>query len=122
MTSEAYQPFGLVVGLALRIKRLPLEDVESSNSSVLSLELPPQCQLNVLPLLVLPLLVALLLRGPPLTINTISLLLGTTCPIPIHQTAMFIVAPTPTTQMKMSSPISDSAISSSHTIVLPGAS
>src|SRR5882724_7253417 len=94
MTYEAYQPFGFVVGLALRIKRLPLEDVESSNSSVLSLELSPQCQLNALPLLALPLLVALLLRGPPLTINIVSPLLGMTYPVLILPTAMFTVAPT----------------------------
>src|SRR5882724_6413993 len=120
MTSEAYQPFGLVVGLALRIKRLPLEDVESSNSSVLSLELPPQCQLNVLLPLVLPLLVALLLRGPPLTINTISLLLGTTCPVLIHQTVTFTIAPTLTTPMTTSLLISDSAISSWPIVGSPG--
>src|SRR5258705_13918171 len=100
MTSKSYQPFGFVVGLALRIKRLPLEDVESSNSSVLSLELPPQCQLNVLLPLVLPLLVALLLRGPPLTTNIASPLLGTTCPTLIHQTTTFIVAPTLTIPMR----------------------
>src|SRR5882724_1204368 len=101
MTSEAYQPFGLVVGLALRIKRLPLEDVESSNSSVLSLELSPQCQLNVLPALLL--LVAPLSRGHLLIINTVSLLLGTTCPALILPTATFIVAPTPMPPMMMSS-------------------
>src|SRR5258705_13870619 len=94
MTSEAYQPFGIVVGLALRIKRLPLEDVESSNSSVLSLELPPPCQLNVLLPLVLPLLVALLLRGPPLITNIASPPLGTICPVLTHPTATSIVAPT----------------------------
>src|SRR5882724_2380398 len=122
MTLRAYQPFGFVVGLALRIKHLPLEDVESSNSSVLSLELPPQCQLNVLLPLVLPLLVALLLRGPPLIINIASPPLGTTCPSLTHLTATSIVFPTPTTLMKMSSPMSDSAISSSHIVVSPGAS
>src|SRR5882724_5170475 len=104
MMSEAYQPYGFVVGLALRIKHLPLEDVESSNSSVLSLELPPQCQLNALLLLALPLLVALLLRGPPLIINIASLPLGTTCPALIHLTATFIVALTSITPMKTSSP------------------
>src|SRR5258705_528917 len=110
MTSEAYQPYGLVVGLALRIKRLPLEDVESSNSSVLSLELPPQCQLNVL--LDLLLLVAPLLRGHPLTINTISLLPGTICPALILPTATFIVALTPMPPTTTSSLTSGSAISS----------
>src|SRR5882724_5020936 len=94
MTLRAYQPFGLVVGLALRIKHLPLEDVESFNSSVLSLELPPQCQLNVLLPLALPLLVALLLRGPPLIINTVSLLLRTICPVLIPPTTTFIITPT----------------------------
>src|SRR5882724_432866 len=103
MMYEAYQPFGFVVGLALRIKRLPLEDVESSNSFVLSLELPPQCQLNALLLLALPLLVALSLRGPPLIINTVSLPLGTTCPVLIPPTATFIVALTLTIPMTMSS-------------------
>src|SRR5882672_10640629 len=103
MTCEAYQPYGLVVGLSLRIKRLPLEDVESSNSSVLSLELPPQCQLNVLLPLALPLLVALLLRGPPLTTNIASPPLGTTCPVLTHPTATFIVAPTLTIPTTMSS-------------------
>src|SRR5258705_3362467 len=96
MMLEAYQPFGFVVGLCLRIKCLPFEDVESSNSSVLSLELPPQCQLNALLPLVLPLLVALLLRGPPLIINIASPLLGTTCPVLTHLTATFTVAPTST--------------------------
>src|SRR5882724_7687514 len=103
MTSEAYQPFGFVVGLALRIKRLPLEDVESSNSSILSLELSPQCQLNVL-LLLMPLpLVVLLLRGPPLIINTVSLPLGTTLLVLILLLTTFIVVPTSTTPMVMSS-------------------
>src|SRR5882724_4397437 len=120
MTSEAYQPFGLVVGLVLRIKRLPLEDVESSNSSVLSLEQLPQCQLNVL--LVLLLLVAPLLRGHPLIINTVSLPLGTICPDPIQPTATFIVAPTPTPPMMMSSLTSGSAISSWPIIGSPDAS
>src|SRR5258705_12082356 len=122
MTSEAYQPYGLVVGRTLRIKRRPLEDVESFNSSFLSLELPPQCQLNVLLPLALPLLVALLLRGPPLIINIASPPLGTTCPGLTHLTATFIITPTLTTPMKMSSPMSDSAISSSHIVVSPGAS
>src|SRR5258708_18515004 len=93
MTSEAYQPYGFVVGLDLRLKCLPLEDVESSNSSVLSLELPPQCQLNVLLPLALPLLVALLLRGPPLIINIVSPPLGPTCPVLILPTATSLVAP-----------------------------
>src|SRR5258705_11825587 len=100
MTYEAHQPFGLVVGLALRIKHLPLEDVESSNSSVLSLELPPQCQLNILLPLTLPLLVALLLRGPPLTINIVSPPLRTTCPVLTHPTTTFIITPTLTILMK----------------------
>src|SRR5882672_5663412 len=91
MTCEAYQPYGLVVGLVLRIKCLPLEDVESSNSSVLSLELPPQCQLNVLLSLALPLLVALLLRGPPLTINTVTPPLGTTLLVHTLLLTTFIV-------------------------------
>src|SRR5258705_5699046 len=94
MTSEPYQPYGLVVGLALRIRRLPLEDVESSNSSVLSLELPPQCQLNVLLPLVLLLLVAPLLRGHPLIISTDTPPLGTTCPVLTLWNATFIIAPT----------------------------
>src|SRR5258705_4522578 len=103
MTYEAHQPFGFVVGLALRIKRLPLEDVESSNSSVLSLELPPQCQLNVLLPLALPLLVALLLRGPPLIINIVSPPLGTTRAVLILPTSTSIVAPTFTIPTTMSS-------------------
>src|SRR5882724_2044052 len=118
MTSEAYQPFGFVVGLALRIKRLPLEDVESSNSSVLSLELSPQCQLNVL--LVLPLLVAPLLRGHLLIINTVSLLLGTICPVLTLPTVMFIVVPTPMPPTMTSSLTLGSAISSSLIVVSPG--
>src|SRR5258705_7255210 len=103
MTYEAYQPFCFVVGLVLRIKRLPLEDVESSNSSVLTLELPPQCQLNVLLPLALPLLVAPSLRGPPLITNTTSLPLGTICPVLTLLTATFTVAPTLTIPMKTSS-------------------
>src|SRR5258705_11359706 len=112
MTSKSYQPFGFVVGLALRIKCLPLEDVKSSNSSILSFKLPPQCQLNVLLPLVLPPLVALLLRGPPLIINIASPPLRTTCPALIHQTATFTVAPTPTTLTMMSSLTLGSATSS----------
>src|SRR5882724_11175959 len=101
MMSEAYQPCGLVVGLALRIKCLPLEDVESSNSSVLSLELPLQCQLNAL-LILLP-LVAPLSRGHPLTINIDTLLLGTTCPVLTLPSATFTIAPMFIIPMKMSS-------------------
>src|SRR5258705_12460907 len=122
MTCEAYQPFSIVVGLALRIKRLPLEDVESSNSSVLSLELLPQCQLNALLLLALPLLVALSLRGPPLITNIVSLPLGTTCPVLILPTATFIVAPIHTIPMKMSSLTSGSATSSWPIVGSPDAS
>src|SRR5258707_11618993 len=102
MTSEAYQPFGFVVGFSLRIKHLLLEDVESSNSSVLSLELPPQCQLNVLLLLVPLPPVALLLRGPPLIINTVTLLLGTTLLVLTPLLTTFIVVPTFIIRMKMS--------------------
>src|SRR5882672_10065307 len=119
MMYEAYQPFGFVVGLSLRIKCLPLEDVESSNSSVLFLELPPQCQLNVL-LVLLP-LVAPLLRGHPLITSTVSLLLGTICPGLILPTATFIIAPTPMMPTMTSSLTSGSAISSLPIVVSPGA-
>src|SRR5258705_12538443 len=122
MTYEAYQPFGFVVGLALRIKCLPLEDVESSNSSVLSLKLPLQCQLNALLLLVLLLLVAPLLRGHLLITNTVSLPLGTICPVLTLLLTTFIIVPTFTTPMRISLPMSDSASSSSHTVELRGAS
>src|SRR5258705_10663436 len=110
MTSRAYQPFGFVVGRCLRIKHLPLEDVESSNSSLLSLEQLPQCQLNVLPALLL--LVAPLLRGHPLIINTVSLPLGTICPALILPTATFIVTPTPMLPTRTNSLTLGSAISS----------
>src|SRR5258708_5999494 len=122
MTSEAYQPFGIVVGRCLRIKRLPLVDVESSNIFVLSLEQPPPCQLNALLLLVLLPLVAPLLRGHLLIINTVSLLLGTTWLILLLPLTTSIVILTSTILMRMSSPTSDSAISSLHTIELQGAS
>src|SRR5258705_7234959 len=112
MTSKAYQPYGFVVGLVLRIKHLPLEDVESSNSSILSLELSPQCQLNDLLPLALPLLVALLLRGPPLIINIVSPPLRTTCPVLTHPTATFIITLTHTIPTTMSSLTLGSAISS----------
>src|SRR5258705_10734622 len=102
MTSEAYQPCGIVVGHCLKIKRLLMEDVESSNVSVLSHRQHSQCLLNALLLLVLPPLVALLLRGPPLTTNIASLPLGMICPALIPPTATFIIAPTLTMPMKMS--------------------
>src|SRR5882724_1259479 len=94
MTSEAYQPCGIVVGHCLRIKCLPLEDVESSNVSVLSHRQHSQCPLNALLLLVPLPLVAPLSRGPPLTTNTSTLLLGTTLLILIPLLMTFIIVPT----------------------------
>src|SRR5258707_9231303 len=122
MTSEAYQPFGIVVGHCLRIKCLPLEDVESSNVSVLSHRQHSQCLLNTLHLLALLLLVAPLLRGHLLIINTNILLLGMTLLIPILPLTTFIIIQIFITPMKMSLLTSGSATSSLPIVELRGAS
>src|SRR5882724_8209845 len=112
MTSEAYQPCGIVVGHCLRIKCLPLEDVESSNVSVLSHRQHSQCPLNILILLTLLPLVAPLLRGHLLIISTNSLPLVTTSLVLILPLTTFTIIQISITQMMRSSLTLGSATSS----------